>query len=96
MSFIRRIIFIALTLAVVMVLLSGDYSIYSGVRPRRQAMSDMSRGAPWLAGPISMDFETGPTSTGLGWLLDVVNVSVTPYTYSEEFAGESSVWPRTA
>jgi regulator of protease activity HflC (stomatin/prohibitin superfamily) len=34
---------------------------------------------------------TGPTSTGLGWLLDVVNVSVTPYTYSEEFAGESSV-----
>jgi regulator of protease activity HflC (stomatin/prohibitin superfamily) len=35
--------------------------------------------------------QTGPTSTGLGWLLDVINVSVTPYTYSEEFAGDSSV-----
>jgi len=35
--------------------------------------------------------QTGPTSSGLGWLLDVINVSVTPYTYTEEFAGESSV-----
>jgi regulator of protease activity HflC (stomatin/prohibitin superfamily) len=35
--------------------------------------------------------QTGPTSTGLGWLLDVINVSVTPYTYSEEFSGENSV-----
>jgi regulator of protease activity HflC (stomatin/prohibitin superfamily) len=35
--------------------------------------------------------QTGPTSTGLGWLLDVINVSVTPYTSSEEFAGDSSV-----
>jgi regulator of protease activity HflC (stomatin/prohibitin superfamily) len=35
--------------------------------------------------------QTGPTSTGLGWLLDVVNVSVTPYTYSEEFTGDNSV-----
>ena len=35
--------------------------------------------------------QTGPTSSGLGWLLDVINVSVTPYTYTEEFTGESSV-----
>jgi regulator of protease activity HflC (stomatin/prohibitin superfamily) len=35
--------------------------------------------------------QTGPTSSGLGWLLDVINVSVTPYTYSEEFAGDNSV-----
>jgi hypothetical protein len=35
--------------------------------------------------------QTGPTSTRLGWLLDVINVSVTPYTYSEEFSGENSV-----
>jgi regulator of protease activity HflC (stomatin/prohibitin superfamily) len=35
--------------------------------------------------------QTGPTSAGLGWLLDVINVSLTPYTYSEEFAGDSSV-----
>jgi regulator of protease activity HflC (stomatin/prohibitin superfamily) len=35
--------------------------------------------------------QTGPTSSGLGWLLDVINVSVTPYTYTEEFTNESSV-----
>lgn len=35
--------------------------------------------------------QTGPTSSGLGWLLDVINVSVTPYTYTEEFAGDNSV-----
>jgi len=35
--------------------------------------------------------QAGPTSTGLGWLLDVINVSVTPYTYAEDFTNESSV-----
>jgi regulator of protease activity HflC (stomatin/prohibitin superfamily) len=35
--------------------------------------------------------QTGPTSSGLGWLLDVINVSVTPFTYAEEFSAESSV-----
>jgi regulator of protease activity HflC (stomatin/prohibitin superfamily) len=35
--------------------------------------------------------QTGPTSTGLGWLLDVINVSVTPFTYAEDFIEESSV-----
>lgn len=35
--------------------------------------------------------QTGPTSTGLGWLLDVINVSVTPFTFSEDFAGDSTV-----
>ena len=38
--------------------------------------------------------QRGPTSAGRGWLLDVTNVSVTPYTYSEEFVGESSVMSR--
>ncbi len=28
--------------------------------------------------------QSGPTSSGLGWLLSVINVSVTPYTYSDE------------
>lgn len=28
---------------------------------------------------------TGPGSPGRGWLLDAVNISVTPYTYTEEF-----------
>lgn len=38
--------------------------------------------------------QTGPTSSGLGWLLHVVNVSVTPYTYSEEFVGDNAVLSR--
>ena len=33
-------------------------------------------------------------SAGRGWLLDVTNVSVTPYTYSEEFVGDSAVMSR--
>ena len=36
----------------------------------------------------------GPTSAGRSWLLDVTNVSVTPYTYTEEFSGEHSVLSR--
>jgi regulator of protease activity HflC (stomatin/prohibitin superfamily) len=35
--------------------------------------------------------QTGPTSAGRGWLLHVVNVSVTPYTFAEEFEGADSV-----
>jgi len=35
--------------------------------------------------------QTGPTSSGLGWLLHVINVSVTPYTYTERFVGDSAV-----
>ena len=35
--------------------------------------------------------QTGPTSTGRGWLLSVTNVSVTPYTYDEDFSGSDTV-----
>ena len=35
--------------------------------------------------------QTGPTSSGRTWLLSVTNVSVTPYTYTEEFTGGDSV-----
>jgi regulator of protease activity HflC (stomatin/prohibitin superfamily) len=38
--------------------------------------------------------QKGPTSAGRAWLLDVANVSVTPYTYTEEFVGEHSVLSR--
>jgi regulator of protease activity HflC (stomatin/prohibitin superfamily) len=38
--------------------------------------------------------QRGPTSTGRGWLLRVTNVSVTPYTYSEDFAGDEAVLSR--
>ncbi len=35
--------------------------------------------------------QAGPTSPGRTWLLSVINVSVTPYTYNEDFAGTDSV-----
>jgi regulator of protease activity HflC (stomatin/prohibitin superfamily) len=38
--------------------------------------------------------QRGPTSAGRTWLLDVTNVSVTPYTYSEDFTGDESVLSR--
>ena len=38
--------------------------------------------------------QRGPTSAGRTWLLDVTNVSVTPYTYTEEFVGDQAVLSR--
>jgi regulator of protease activity HflC (stomatin/prohibitin superfamily) len=38
--------------------------------------------------------QMGPTSPGRSWLLDVTNVSVTPYTYTENFTGEDAVLSR--
>jgi len=38
--------------------------------------------------------QRGPTSPGRTWLLDVTNVSVTPYTYSEDFTGNDAVLSR--
>ena len=38
--------------------------------------------------------QRGPISAGRGWLLDATNVSITPYTYTEEFVGDSSVMSR--
>src|SRR5262245_37618111 len=35
--------------------------------------------------------QKGPTSSGRTWLLDVVNVSITPYTYTEDFTAHNSV-----
>jgi regulator of protease activity HflC (stomatin/prohibitin superfamily) len=38
--------------------------------------------------------QRGPTSSGRTWLLDVTNVSVTPYTYTENFIGDHAVLSR--
>ena len=38
--------------------------------------------------------QRGPTSAGRTWLLSVTNVSVTPYTYTEEFTGNEAVLSR--
>ena len=38
--------------------------------------------------------QRGPTSAGRSWLLDVTNISVTPYTYSELFVNDEAVLTR--
>jgi regulator of protease activity HflC (stomatin/prohibitin superfamily) len=38
--------------------------------------------------------QRGPTSAGRAWLLDVTNVSITPYTYSEDFSHGEAVLSR--
>jgi regulator of protease activity HflC (stomatin/prohibitin superfamily) len=38
--------------------------------------------------------QRGPTSPGRTWLLDVTNVSVTPYTYTEDFTHDDAVLSR--
>jgi len=35
--------------------------------------------------------QTGPSSPGRTWLLSTTNISITPYTYMEDFTGENSV-----
>src|SRR5262245_4600895 len=38
--------------------------------------------------------QRGPTSPGRTWLLDVTNVSITPYTYTEDFSNNDAVLSR--
>src|SRR5262245_19755782 len=38
--------------------------------------------------------QRGPTSAGRTWLLDVTNISVTPYTYTEDFTNDETVLSR--
>jgi regulator of protease activity HflC (stomatin/prohibitin superfamily) len=38
--------------------------------------------------------QRGPTSPGRMWLLDVTNVSITPYTYTEDFSHDDAVLSR--
>jgi regulator of protease activity HflC (stomatin/prohibitin superfamily) len=38
--------------------------------------------------------QRGPTSPGRGWLLDVTNISITPYTYTEDFTAGEAVLSR--
>jgi regulator of protease activity HflC (stomatin/prohibitin superfamily) len=38
--------------------------------------------------------QRGPTSPGRSWLVNVTNISVTPYTYTEDFTGDEAVLSR--
>ncbi|MBI5502910.1 MAG: hypothetical protein HY907_21880 [Deltaproteobacteria bacterium] len=45
----------------------------------------------WFGEAEFVGLQTGPTSPGRGWLLKAINVSVTPYTYTEPFGGPAAV-----
>lgn len=50
----------------------------------------LTRGA--VVGKTSyVGLQTGPTSYGLGWMMNVMNVSVTPFSYAEDFTGDNAV-----
>ncbi len=50
----------------------------------------VTRGA--VVGKASyVGLQRGPTSYGLGWMVSVMNVSVTPFSYAEDFTGDNVV-----
>lgn len=91
MSLVARIAPIVATAAIVsLVLLGGVFHLFRNPTTPPGYVGYVTRGA--LVGKVQFyGLQTGPTSSGLGWLLDVTNVSVTPYTYTENFTDESSV-----
>jgi regulator of protease activity HflC (stomatin/prohibitin superfamily) len=46
---------------------------------------------PYTTAERFYELQTGPTSTGLGWMLAVTNISVTPHTSTEAFGGPDAV-----
>ena len=46
---------------------------------------------PYLLAARFYELQTGPTSTGLGWRLQAINILVTPITSTEQFTGPSAV-----
>ena len=46
---------------------------------------------PYIMPVRFYELQTGPTSTGLGWRLEVTNISVTPNTSTERFVGPDAV-----
>ncbi len=80
--------FIAL-FAVVFVWLAGSSNPYTPAG----YVGYLTRGA--VFGRSSFyGIQRGPTSTGRSWLLRVTNVSVTPYTYTDDFVGDDAVLSR--
>jgi regulator of protease activity HflC (stomatin/prohibitin superfamily) len=90
-SLVGRIALLLVSVGFIAVLFSGGlFHLLKNPTTPPGYVGYVTRGA--LVGKTEFyGLQTGPTSTGLGWLLDVVNVSVTPYTYSEDFSGDNSV-----
>ena len=45
----------------------------------------------WFGEAQFVRLQKGPVSSGRHWLYDVMNVSITPYTYAEPFEGENAI-----
>ena len=78
--------------AAVLVLIIALIFVFGSSNPVTPAgyVGYLTRGAV-LGHERFVDTQTGPTSSGRGWLLHVINVSVTPYTYDEDFSGSDTV-----
>lgn len=76
-------------IAITVVWLSGSHNPYTPAG----YVGYLTKGA-FIGQSRFYGVQRGPTSAGRGWLLDVTNVSVTPYTYTEEFVGDSAVMSR--
>lgn len=88
--FARGVIFLIVAAIVLPLVFRGGFGLFRNPATPPGYVGYITRGA--LIGRASFHgLQTGPTSTGLGWLLEATNVSVTPYTYSEDFTDENSV-----
>jgi regulator of protease activity HflC (stomatin/prohibitin superfamily) len=84
--------FVAALAALVFIglILGNAFALFSNPYTPPGYVGYLTRGA--LIGHAEFaGLQTGPTSSGLGWLLAVTNVSVTPYTYNEDFVNDSAV-----
>ncbi len=87
---LRSILFAAGGVVIVLVLLANALRLFANPATPPGYVGYITRGA--VFGRVTfVGLQTGPTSSGLGWLLEVTNVSVTPYTYAEDFSGDASV-----
>jgi regulator of protease activity HflC (stomatin/prohibitin superfamily) len=84
-------------LASLLVVLSGAASIWfvGSKNPYTPAgyVGYLTRGAVFGQSRF-YGVQRGPTSPGRQWLLDVTNVSITPYTYTEDFIADEAVLSR--
>ncbi len=89
-SRLRTLLLAAAVAGIGLVFLVNALRLFSNPATPPGYVGYLTRGA--VFGRVSfVGLQTGPTSSGLGWLLEVTNVSVTPYTYSEDFSGDSAV-----
>jgi regulator of protease activity HflC (stomatin/prohibitin superfamily) len=83
---VLQIVSTIIGVAVVALALAGGVWLLNSVNPTTPAgyVGYVTQGA-WFGKARFLDTQVGPTSFGRTWLADVVNVSVTPFTYDEPF-----------